>query len=103
MKIVPGQALGQGPELPKELAMKETQRLYTYLMRNYNKNFKPFGPILVQFAFDLIQIVNVIEKDQVIVVHASINHYWTDFRLKWDPRNYSGIPLIQMPYDKVWT
>ena len=97
MRLVLGQALS------KELAMKETQRLYTDLMTNYNKNLKPSDRVIVQFAFDLIQIVNVIEKDQVIVVHVSINHYWNDFRLQWDPRNYSNIFFIRMPYDKLWT
>ena len=43
--------LGQG--FSKELAMKETQRLYTDLMTNYNKNLKPSDRVVVQFAFDL--------------------------------------------------
>jgi hypothetical protein len=59
------------------------QLLIETLFKNYNKKVRPPGTIQVKFALNLNQIVNLIEKDQIIVLNAFVDHEWTDLRLSW--------------------
>ena len=59
------------------------ETLLKRLLRNYNKKLSPPGPIQVKFGLNLKKIVNLIEKDQIIVVDAWIDHVWIDKRLSW--------------------
>ena len=59
------------------------QKLIEKLLKNYNKKFRPPGTIEVKFAVNLNQIVNLLEKDQIIVLNAFVDHEWQDQRLVW--------------------
>jgi hypothetical protein len=65
------------------LDTQSEQLLIEKLFRNYNKKVRPPGTIQIKFALNLNQIVNLIEKDQIIVLNAFIDHEWTDERLSW--------------------
>ncbi len=41
------------------------------------------GGIQVKFALNLYHIIRLIEKDQIMVLNAFIDHEWTDKRLAW--------------------
>jgi hypothetical protein len=52
------------------------QNLIESLMRSYDKKIRPPGTIQVKFALNLNQIITLIEKDQIIVINAFIDHEW---------------------------
>ena len=79
------------------------QLLIERLFKNYNKKVRPPGTIQVKFALILNQIVNLIEKDQIIVLNAFIDHEWTDERLSWNPEKFNNISLIRVSSDVIWT
>ena len=62
---------------------KEEQLLIEKLLKNYNKQLRPPGGIQVKFALNLYHIIRLIEKDQIMVINAFIDHEWTDKRLVW--------------------
>jgi hypothetical protein len=65
------------------LDTQSEQLLIEKLFKVYNKKVRPPGTIQIKFALNLNQIVNLIEKDQIIVLNAFIDHEWTDERLAW--------------------
>ena len=77
-------SIGRGRNL-NDLKSAE-QKLIEKLLKNYNKKFRPPGTIEVKFAVNLNQIVNLLEKDQIIVLNAFVDHEWTDQRLIWGKR-----------------
>jgi hypothetical protein len=62
------------------------QKLLDRLLRNYNNKLRPSGQtgtVQVQMALNLMQIIDIIEKDQIMVINAFVDHKWTDPRLSW--------------------
>jgi hypothetical protein len=62
------------------------QKLLDKLLRNYNNKLRPSGlsgTVQVQLALNLMQIIDIIEKDQIMVINAFVDHKWTDSRLSW--------------------
>jgi nicotinic acetylcholine receptor len=80
------------------------QMLIDKLISNYNKNLRPpQGTVQIKFSLNLNQIINLIEKDQIILINAFIDHEWIDKRLSWDPSDYGNLSLIRISGEKVWT
>ncbi|CAF0711272.1 unnamed protein product [Brachionus calyciflorus] len=86
-----------------EFNLGKEQELIEKLLKNYNKKLRPSGTLNVKFALNLNQIINLIEKDQIIVLNAFIDHEWVDKRLSWDPEEYGNITLIRISGDQIWT
>lgn len=59
------------------------QELIDKLLNKYDKKSRPSGTLNVKFALNLNQIINLIEKDQIMVLNAFIDHEWIDKRLTW--------------------
>lgn len=59
------------------------QKLIERLFKNYNKKVRPPGTVQIKFSLNLNQIVNLMEKDQIVVLNAFVDHEWTDNRLSW--------------------
>ena len=70
-------------EYDELIRSKEEQLLIEKLLKNYNKQLRPPGGIQVKFALNLYHIIRLIEKDQIMVINAFIDHEWTDKRLVW--------------------
>ena len=79
------------------------QKLIEKLFKNYNKKVRPPGTVQIKFALNLNQIVNLIEKEQIIVLNAFVDHEWTDERLSSNPEDYANISLIRVSSDSIWT
>lgn len=79
------------------------QALIDKLFKNYNKKLRPAGTVEVKFSLNLNQIINLIEKDQIIVLNVFIDHEWIDNRLKWDPAEYGNISILRISSDQIWT
>ena len=90
--------------IPNMLSMPEKeQALLNKLFKNYNKKLKPSGTVEVKFALNLNQIVNLIEKEQIIVLNVFLDHQWIDNRLKWNPAEHNNISILRVSSDLVWT
>ncbi len=76
--------------------------LLSKLFQNYIKTMRPSTPVQVKFALQLNQIVNVIEKDQIVELNTFIDHEWIDERLKWDPAEYGNISLLRIDVEMLW-
>ena len=79
------------------------QTLVEKLFHNYNKRIKPFGVVQVKFSLTLNQIVNVIEKDQIVLINVFMDHEWIDNRILWNPNEFNNITLLRISSDQLWT
>jgi hypothetical protein len=52
------------------------EKLIENLFKNYNKKIRAPNSIQVNFAFNLNQIINLVEKDQIVLLNAFIDHYY---------------------------
>ncbi|KAM4603924.1 neuronal acetylcholine receptor subunit alpha-7-like [Polymixia lowei] len=76
------------------------------LMVNYNRLERPVqndsAPIVVELGLTLLQIIDVDEKNQVLITNAWLQLYWTDIYLSWNPDNYPGVQNLRFPSSQVW-
>ncbi|XP_069550623.1 neuronal acetylcholine receptor subunit alpha-7-like isoform X2 [Brachyistius frenatus] len=83
------------------------RRLYKELLANYNRLERPVvndsAAILVELGLTLLQIIDVDEKNQVLMTNAWLQLYWTDIYLSWNPEKYPGVQNLRFPSDQVWT
>lgn len=83
------------------------RKLYKELLSNYNRLERPVvndsAPILVELGFTLLQIIDVDEKNQVLMTNAWLQLHWTDIYLSWDTENYPGVQNLRFPSDQIWT
>ncbi|XP_034739272.1 neuronal acetylcholine receptor subunit alpha-7-like [Etheostoma cragini] len=83
------------------------RRLYKELLANYNRLERPVvndsAAILVELGLTLLQIIDVDEKNQVLMTNAWLQLYWTDIYLSWNPENYPGVQNLRFPSDQIWT
>ena len=59
------------------------QKLIDKLLPSYNNKLRPSGTVQVKFAFNINQIIDIVEKDQIMVINAFVDHKWIDDRLAW--------------------
>ncbi|XP_070300244.1 neuronal acetylcholine receptor subunit alpha-7 [Salvelinus sp. IW2-2015] len=83
------------------------RRLYKELMANYNRLERPVindsSPLLVELGMTLLQIIDVDEKNQVLMTNAWLQLYWTDVYLSWNPEKYPGVQNLRFPSSQIWT
>ena len=82
---------------------KHEIELVEKLLKDYNKKMRPPNSMQVKFAFNLNQIINLVEKDQIVILNAFIDHEWIDMRLQWDPNEYGNLSIIRVSTEKLWT
>uniref|UniRef100_A0A6Q2XQK6 Neuronal acetylcholine receptor subunit alpha-7 n=1 Tax=Esox lucius TaxID=8010 RepID=A0A6Q2XQK6_ESOLU len=82
------------------------RKLYKDLLTNYNRLERPVyndsAPILVELGLTLLQIIDVDEKNQVLMTNAWLQLYWTDTYLSWNPDNFPGVQNLRFPSDHIW-
>uniref|UniRef100_A0A3P9JR58 Neuronal acetylcholine receptor subunit alpha-7 n=1 Tax=Oryzias latipes TaxID=8090 RepID=A0A3P9JR58_ORYLA len=82
------------------------RKLYRDLMVNYNRLERPVqndsAPIVVELGITLLQIIDVDEKNQVLITNAWLQMYWTDIYLSWSPESYPGVQNLRFPSNMVW-
>lgn len=59
------------------------QNLMNKLLANYNPQLRPNDTVQIKLALNLIQIIDIIEKDQIMILNTFVDHTWTDARLSW--------------------
>ncbi|KAM9770295.1 neuronal acetylcholine receptor subunit alpha-7-like [Menidia menidia] len=82
------------------------RKLYHDLLENYNRLERPVqndsAPILVELGLTLLQIIDVDEKNQVMITNAWLQLHWTDVYLSWNPENFPGVQNLRFPSHLVW-
>uniref|UniRef100_A0A8C6S5B3 Neuronal acetylcholine receptor subunit alpha-7 n=1 Tax=Neogobius melanostomus TaxID=47308 RepID=A0A8C6S5B3_9GOBI len=82
------------------------RKLYKELMTNYNRLERPVlndsAPIVVELGLTLLQIIDVDEKNQVMITNAWLQVHWTDTYLTWNPDLYPGVQNLRFPSNLVW-
>ncbi|KAJ8000574.1 hypothetical protein DPEC_G00181800 [Dallia pectoralis] len=82
------------------------RKLYKDLLTNYNRLERPVyndsAPILVELGLTLLQIIDVDEKNQVLMTNAWLQLYWTDTYLSWNTDDYPGVQNLRFPSDHIW-
>ncbi|CAB3408346.1 unnamed protein product [Caenorhabditis bovis] len=85
----------------------DEERLMVDVFRGYNSLIQPVRnnselPLIVKMALQLVLLINVDEKDQVMHTNVWLTLQWHDFQMKWNPVNYGEIKQIRVSPDKVW-
>ncbi|XP_067172086.1 neuronal acetylcholine receptor subunit alpha-7-like [Apteryx mantelli] len=82
------------------------RRLYRDLLRNYSRLERPVvndsQPLVVELQLSLLQIIDVDEKNQVLITNAWLQMYWVDVYLSWDQYEYPGVQNLRFPADQIW-
>ncbi|XP_026990746.1 neuronal acetylcholine receptor subunit alpha-7 [Tachysurus fulvidraco] len=83
------------------------RRLYKEMLENYNRLERPVAndsaPLVVELGLTLLQIIDVDEKNQVLITNAWLQMDWTDVYLSWNPENYPGVNNLRFPSSQIWT
>uniref|UniRef100_A0A915MTS6 Uncharacterized protein n=1 Tax=Meloidogyne javanica TaxID=6303 RepID=A0A915MTS6_MELJA len=76
------------------------------IFRGYNSLILPMRnssqPLTVKMGLQLLLLINVDEKDQIMQSNVWLTLKWHDFQLKWNPVNYGGVKDLRVSLDKVW-
>ncbi|XGW24615.1 hypothetical protein V3C99_006222 [Haemonchus contortus] len=86
---------------------EDEERLMVDIFRGYNSLIQPIRnvttmPIIVKIALQLVLLINVDEKDQVMHTNVWLTLKWHDFQMRWNPVNYGEIKEMRVAPDKVW-
>ena len=58
-------------------------KLTSKLLNEYKKIKRPSATVQVRLAINSFQIIDIFEKDQIMVINCFIDQKWFDSRLKW--------------------
>ncbi|XP_014675203.1 PREDICTED: neuronal acetylcholine receptor subunit alpha-7-like, partial [Priapulus caudatus] len=97
------------------------RRLLKHLLEDYQPLERPVvnesEPVRVSFGIDLQQIIDVDEKNQIMLANiwlqmdeknqiltanVWLNFDWNDANLRWPPEEYGGIMDLRIPPHRIW-
>lgn len=85
-------------------------RLIKHLLRKYaergkfGRPVKNFSDIIqLRFGLQLIQIMSLDEKKQILTLNVWTNYNWTDVHLRWNVTEFHGVTKINIPATEIWT
>lgn len=78
------------------------QNLTDFLFSNYDKKTRADKLVRVTIHVQMNQIVDIDQKNQIMVTSFQLTQSWTDTRLIWDPSDYSNISTLILPLKKLW-
>ncbi|WAQ99901.1 ACH1-like protein [Mya arenaria] len=56
----------------------------------------------VQFGFTLIQVMDMDEKNQLVILNAWLEMIWHDERISWRKEDYNGLEVVRLPARLLW-
>lgn len=59
--------------------------------------------LVVNIEIALRDIVELVEKQQLIRLKIWVRLNWNDRRLQWNPADFNGLNEIVLPFDEIWT
>ncbi|KAL6113495.1 chrfam7a [Pungitius sinensis] len=92
--------------VPVSLQGPGQRRLYRDLMTDYNPLERPVPNdsqnLTVELGINLIQILDVDEKNQVLTTNIWLNMLWEDSYLLWNASDYAGVTNVRFPPHLIW-
>ncbi|XP_059487019.1 neuronal acetylcholine receptor subunit alpha-7 isoform X4 [Neocloeon triangulifer] len=93
--------------LPKEsLQGPHERRLLNDLLNAYNTLERPVAnesePLEVKFGLTLQQIIDVDEKNQLLITNIWLSLEWNDYNLRWNESEYGGVKDLRITPTKLW-
>ncbi|KAH9494380.1 Acetylcholine receptor subunit beta-like 1 [Bulinus truncatus] len=73
---------------------------------SYNNLIRPVintnDSLQINFNLVLSAIINVDEKNQVIITNVWLQMNWKDYQLSWEPSHYGNISKIKIDNKQIW-
>ncbi|XP_055713784.1 neuronal acetylcholine receptor subunit alpha-7 isoform X3 [Phlebotomus papatasi] len=99
-------ALGLLFSLPTVIAGPHEKRLLHMLLDNYNVLERPVvnesDPLQLSFGLTLMQIIDVDEKNQLLITNIWLKLEWNDMNLRWNSSEYGGVRDLRIPPHRLW-
>ncbi|XP_066584869.1 neuronal acetylcholine receptor subunit alpha-7-like isoform X1 [Prorops nasuta] len=82
------------------------KQLLNHLLDNYNVLERPVGnetdPLVLSFGLTLMQIIDVDEKNQLLITNLWLKLEWNDVNMRWDTEEYGGVKDLRIPPNRLW-
>ncbi|KAH7645929.1 neuronal acetylcholine receptor subunit alpha-7-like protein [Dermatophagoides farinae] len=82
------------------------RHLINHLLNNYNPLERPVenenDTLNVIFGITLQQIIDVDEKNQILISNLWLKFQWVDINLRWNPEEYGGVETLRIMTDRIW-
>ncbi|KAI8127752.1 Neuronal acetylcholine receptor subunit alpha-7 [Lucilia cuprina] len=92
--------------LPVSTAGPHEKRLLHALLDNYNSLERPVvnesDPLQLSFGLTLMQIIDVDEKNQLLITNIWLKLEWNDMNLRWNASDYGGVRDLRIPPHRLW-
>ncbi|XP_041375144.1 neuronal acetylcholine receptor subunit alpha-10-like [Gigantopelta aegis] len=105
-RVVEIQVVNPPGDADPNVRIPDEQKLLYHLMRGYEKSVRPVrnasSPVNIRMGLTLTQILDMDEKNQVLVTNVWLDQEWDDEFLVWEPENFNNITMIRIPCHKLW-
>ncbi|XP_071476844.1 neuronal acetylcholine receptor subunit alpha-3-like [Diadema antillarum] len=75
-------------------------------MGKYNPLIRPVQndseTLMVDLTLALSQLVDIDEKNQIMITSIWLKQVWKDYKLVWDPDDFDGILAVHFPIEQLW-
>ncbi|XP_020803411.1 neuronal acetylcholine receptor subunit alpha-7 isoform X3 [Drosophila serrata] len=92
--------------LPACAAGPHEKRLLHALLDNYNSLERPVvnesDPLQLSFGLTLMQIIDVDEKNQLLITNIWLKLEWNDMNLRWNSSEFGGVRDLRIPPHRLW-
>lgn len=82
------------------------KQLLHQLLDSYNTLERPVAnesdPLQLSFGLTLMQIIDVDEKNQLLVTNIWLKLEWTDVNLRWNASEYGKVKDLRIPPHRIW-
>lgn len=92
------------------IELSSEDRVIKHLLRKYAERGKFGRPVQkysdiinVTFGLQLVQIMNLDERKQILTLNVWTNYNWTDVHLRWNVTEFHGVKKINIPATEIWT
>lgn len=80
---------------------KIESELIKSLLSNYTKLMRPSDSVSVEVGIQLIQIISVDEKNQILTTLSYLHMKWNDIRLSWN-YNDNNVKSVTIKANNIW-
>ncbi|XP_072401927.1 neuronal acetylcholine receptor subunit alpha-7 isoform X5 [Diabrotica undecimpunctata] len=92
--------------LPGSESGPHEKLLLNNLLAAYNVLERPVAnesePLEVKFGLTLQQIIDVDEKNQLLITNIWLSLEWNDYNLRWNESDYGGVKDLRITPNKLW-
>lgn len=82
------------------------KRLLHKLLDHYNVLERPVAnesdPLQLSFGLTLMQIIDVDEKNQLLITNIWLKLEWNDVNLRWNASDFGGVKDLRIPPHRLW-